>query len=145
MGDAQAGRRAAQAMLDERAPDPLALGSEFDQRQRGGDQQFRFIFLQDENIAHLVHGARQGQARVGTGVARLLHAQPEERAVVVDDRACFEGVLLLALERHPVGRVVGEQLQPSLVLLCVEQARLVVEKLLNVHSCNPARRETAPG
>src|SRR6267142_4635420 len=62
VGDAQAGWRAAQAMLDERAPDALALGPEFDQRQRGSDQQFRLIFFQDENIAHLVHGARQGQA-----------------------------------------------------------------------------------
>ena len=145
MGDAQAGARAAQVMLDECAPEALALGPEFDQRQRGSDQQFRFIFFQDENIAHLVHGARQRQTRVRPGVARLLHAQPEERAVVVDDRAGFEGVLLLALERHPVGRVVGEQLQPGLVLLRVEKARLVVEKLLNVHSCNPARRGTAPG
>src|SRR5258708_16885419 len=34
----------------------------------------------------------------------------------------------------------SEELQPGLVLLCIEQARLVVKKLLNFHSCNPARR-----
>jgi hypothetical protein len=38
-----------------------------------------------------------------------------------------------AFQRHPVGRVVGEELEPRLELLRVEQARLVKQELLRGH------------
>ena len=78
-------------------------------------------------------GARKGQPRVSARVARLLHAQLEQRAVVVNERAGLDRILLAVLERQPVGRVRREQLEPGLVLLRVEQARFVIEELLDVH------------
>ena len=39
-------------------------------------------------------------------------------------------VLLVLLERHPVGRVLGEQRQPLLEALRVEELRFVEEELL---------------
>ena len=66
-------------------------------------------------------------------MAQLLYAQLEQRAVVVDDRRGLVRVFLALLERHPVGRIVGEEREPVLVALRVEEPRFVIEELLRRH------------
>jgi len=84
-------------------------------------------------------GARERLPGMRARMARLLHAQLEKRAVVADDRARLERVLLVALERQPVGGVVGEEIEPRLELAGVEQPCFVkqellqLQKLLDVH------------
>jgi hypothetical protein len=87
----------------------------------------------NHHIADLVDGAGERLPGVRARVARLLHPQLEQRAVVVDDRAGLERVFLISFQGDPVRRVVGEELEPGLELLGVQQSGLVVEKLFDTH------------
>src|SRR5512138_432706 len=94
-----------QAVLDQRAVDALFLVSKFDHREGGGHAQLRSRLIQNENVSYLVNRARHRLARVRARMADLLHAQLEQRAVVVDDGRRLDAVLLVALERYPVDRI----------------------------------------
>jgi glutamyl-tRNA synthetase len=83
--------------------------------------------------AYYAYETKDELEKMRARMARLLHAQFEQRAVIVDDRAGLERVLLISFQWNPVRRVVGEKLEPSLELLRIEQAGFMVEKLLNVH------------
>ena len=83
-------------------------------------------FGRDHDVGHLVHRASERLPRVRARMTRLLYAQLEQRAIVVDERARLERVLLVALERQPVGRVVGKEIEPGLELPGVEETRLVI-------------------
>src|SRR5688572_25400833 len=133
--DAETVARAAQAVLDQRPVQALLLVAKLDHLESRSDFDFISRIFSD-HVSHLMYGACEGQTGVRARMARLLHAQLEQRAVVVDDRAGLERILLLALERHPVGGVLGEELEPGLELLRVEEARLVIQKLLGVHAAD---------
>src|SRR6266850_2939719 len=135
-----------QPVLDQRAVEPLFLVAELHYRERRRHAQLGRGFAQDGNIAHLMHGARQRLTRVRARMPDLLHAQLEERAVVVDDRRGLVRILLAVLERHPVGRVLREELEPLLVALRVQQPCLVIQELLRRHeSYSRATRASARG
>src|SRR2546425_1321781 len=68
--------RAPQAVLDQRAVEPLFLGAELDQGERRPDAQLVVGLAELHHVANLVHGARQRQARASTRVADLLYAPP---------------------------------------------------------------------
>src|SRR3989440_19079 len=106
--DAECSAAFAQPVLDQRAVDALLLVAELDQRQRGGHAQLGRCLAHDANIADLVHGARERQARVRPWVPQLLDPQLEKCPVVVDDRRSLVRILLPLLKRHPVGGIVGE-------------------------------------
>src|SRR5262249_45659332 len=80
-----------------------------------------------------MHRSRERLAGMRARVARLPDAQLEERAVVVDDGGRLERVLLVLLQGNPIGRIVGEELQPLLVALGVEEPGLVIQELLRTH------------
>src|SRR3954462_7899859 len=124
---------ASQPVLDESAIDALLLVAELDQSQRGCDAQLSTRLRGGDHVADLMHGPRQRLARMRARMAQLLHAQLEQRAVVVDDRRGLERVLLSVLERHPVGRILREEREPFLVALLVQQPGLVIEELLRRH------------
>src|SRR5688572_33289283 len=115
--DPEAVAGAAQAVLDEGTPDALALVSPFDDLQHRVHPDLPIFVLQNADVADVMYGARERQPRMGTRMARLRDAQPEQRAVIVNERARADGVLLVALERQPVGRVFGEEPEPGLELL----------------------------
>src|SRR4051812_19901500 len=144
--DAECSGVRAQPMLDQRAVDALFLVAKFHHRKRRADVELAVGFAKLHHVSHLVHGARDGLACVCARMPDLLHAQLEERAVVVDDRRRLVRVLLSVLERHPVRRIFREELEPLLVLLRVEQPRLVIQELLRRHvSCSRARLAFARG
>jgi hypothetical protein len=47
------------------------------------------------------------------------------------------GSFCSAFQRHPVGRVLGEELEPLLELLRIEQARLVSRETARVQGYSP--------
>ena len=119
-------------LLDQRAVEPLLLVAELHQLESRGDLHLaRSLFGHD--VADLVHRPRERLARMRARMARLLHAQLEQGAVVVDDRGGLERLALVLFQRNPVGGVVGEELEPRLELLRVEQPRLVIQELLRAH------------
>src|SRR5438093_6032059 len=123
----------AQPVLDQRPIQPLFLVAEFNHRERRADAQLAVRPSELHDVGHLVHGAREWLARMRARMAQLLYAQLEQRTVVVDDRRGLVRVFLALLERHPVGRIVGEQREPVLVALRVEKPRFVIEELLGRH------------
>src|SRR6185503_15962476 len=128
-------------VLDEAGPHTLLFLSKLHHRQRRAHHE-----IADHDVADLVHGARQRRARVRAGMAHLPDAQLEQRAVVVDQRRGLLRILLALLERHPVGRVPGEEREPVLVALRIEEVRLVIQELLRRHeSCSRATRSSARG
>src|SRR5438067_7553925 len=104
-----------QPMLDQRPIQPLFLVAEFNYGERRADAQLAVRPSELHDVGRLVHRARERLARMRARMAQLLYAQLEQRAVVVDDRRGLVRVLLPLLERHPVGRIVGEQREPVLV------------------------------
>ena len=133
VGDLEAAIVAAQPVLDQRAVEALLFAAELDELKGRVDRDLTGLFLGYHHVAHLMHGAGEGLPGVRARVARLLHSQLEQRAVVVDDRAGLERVFLISLQGNPVRRVVGEELEPGLELLGIQQSGLVVEKLFNAH------------
>src|SRR5262245_14829055 len=130
-----------QSMFDKAGPDALLLIAKLDDDQRGLNDQVPYY-----DVTDLVDRARQRRPRVRARMAELLDPQLEQRAVVVDQRGSLARVLLPLLERHPVGRVLGEQREPLLVLLGIEEARFMMEELLRRHgSCSRAMSASAPG
>src|SRR5688572_8344672 len=79
--DAEAVSFAAQAMLHQSGPQPLLVVAKLDDRERGAYRE-----IVDDDVPHLVDGARQRRARVGARMTHLLHAQLEQGAVVIDER-----------------------------------------------------------
>ena len=106
MRDAEAVAHAAQAVLDQRAVEPLLFVAELDELQGRVHDRLAIRFGRDHDVGHLVHRASERLARVRARMTRLLYAQLEQRAIVVDEQARLERVFLMALERQPVGRVV---------------------------------------
>src|SRR3954468_17436305 len=111
MGDLECIALPAQPVLDQRAVDALFLVAELDHRQGRRYAQL-LAMAQYRHIADLMHRARQRLPRMRARMADLLDPQLEQRAVVVDDRRGLERILLIALERHPVGCVRGKKLEP---------------------------------
>src|SRR3954465_12857090 len=135
-----------QPMLDQRAVQALLLVSKFDHGQRRADLQLAIRLPQLHDVPHLVHGAREWLSRMRARGPDLLHAQLEERPGLGEGRRCLVRILLPLLERQPVGGIVGKEGEPIVVLLRVEQPRLVIEELLRRHeSCSRARRASARG
>src|SRR5438477_904303 len=124
---------AAQPVFHEGAIQALFLVAEFDHRHRRADAQLAVRLAERHHVADLVDGAGERQPRVRARVADLLYPQLEQRAVVVDDRGSLVRILLLALERHPVRRILAEEREPLLVALRVQQPRLVIQELLRRH------------
>src|SRR5437763_3373316 len=135
-----------QPVLDQRAVDALLVVSKFDHREGRADLQLAVGLAEPHHVSYLVHSARERLARVRPRMPDLLHAQLEERAVIVNDRRGLVRVLLPVLERQPVAGVLGKELQPFLVAVQVQQPRLVIQELLRRHvSCSRARRASARG
>src|SRR2546425_6986186 len=66
---------APEAVLDQRALEPLFLVAELHQRERRADTQLAVRFAKRHDVANLVHGARKRQAGVRARVPDLLDAQ----------------------------------------------------------------------
>jgi hypothetical protein len=60
--------------------------------------------------------------------------------VVVDDRGGLERILLVGLEGHPVGRVVGEEGEPLREPPVIEEPGLVIEESLELGGSGRAGR-----
>src|SRR2546423_6560991 len=74
-----------QAVLDQRAVEALLLVAKFHHRQARADLQLAVGLAEPHDISHLVHCARKRLSRVRPRMPHLLHAQLEQRAVVMDD------------------------------------------------------------
>ena len=131
-GDPQPSGGTTQPMLDERTPHPLALATVFDKNERRVDADVVRAGFHDLDVADLVHGARSGRPRVGAWMLELTHADLEQPPVVVDDRRGGQRVGLIGLQRNPVRRVVGEELEPLMEPAVVEQPGLAIEKRLDL-------------
>src|SRR5438067_8732900 len=92
--DAKSIAALAQPMLDQRAIVALSLVAELEHLERGGDMHFAVRLAEHHDVRHLMQRARGRHARVGARVAHLLHAQLEQRAIVVDDGRSLVRVLL---------------------------------------------------
>ena len=74
---------------------------------------------------------------VGLFALQAIDADPEQQLVLVHQRGGEPGIGLAPFDRHPVVTILGEQVEPVVELLLVEQARLVhdeVDELLVGHS-----------
>src|SRR4029453_2324470 len=131
-GDPEAVVRPAQAVLDQSAPDTLALVTILEQDERRGHAQLVALGLQHVDIGDLVHRTRSRRPGVGSRVLELADADLEQPAIVVDDRRRGQRVRLARLKRNPVRRVIGEEAEPLVEPPVIEQPRLVVQELLDL-------------
>src|SRR5262245_52329878 len=91
----------------------------------------RILFL-DGDVADDVIGAPRRLLRPGARVAEPLGSHGHQVAIFPEDRRHAVAGGLLGCRRHPVGAVLGEQIDEFLPALAVEALGLPVEELLDV-------------
>ena len=90
------------------------------------------VLLLDGHVADDVIGAPRRLLRPGARVGEPLQSHGHQVAVFPEDRRHAVTGGLLGCRRHPVGAVLGEQIDEILPALAVEAFGLAVEELLDV-------------
>src|SRR5262245_65695179 len=116
-------------MLDDGAPHALALAPVLDENERRAHARLPTLGLQHPDVPDLMHGAGSGDTGVGSRVLELANASFHEPPVVVDDRRGRQWIGLIRLERNPVRRGVGVELEPIGESTKVEQGGVAKTKM----------------
>src|SRR5262249_322207 len=122
--DAERAVRARQLIGLAAGIEALALALMLYADERGRHRELVAFTVEHLDVAHQVRGAWHRREHQRPRLEQPLHANGEDRMVLIDDRGNALGIGLIGLARHPVAALRRIEREPGLQLPGIEQARL---------------------
>src|SRR3982074_1854454 len=111
---------------------PLPLALMLDANEGGGNGVVPGVALEHLDVAHEVGGARHRGEHERSCLQEPLHANGQDRVILIDDRRDVERISLVGLARHPVDALRRVELEPCLELPAIQEARFPQDQQLDL-------------